>query len=101
MRRALALILLLPLGCIKRPLGVVETRPRLSHSDNVPLPEPTPEKVLTLPASKQPTTSEEWGEAYFNQGDYRRAVAALIEAVKKDPKSAKLWRNLGSAYALA
>ena len=42
----------------------------------------------------------EWGENVYKKGDYRRSVAYLSAAVKKDQGNAKLWRNLGSAYAM-
>ena len=84
-------------GCIKRPAAVAETRPRLATGAKLPAAEAPPEP----PKPKAPSTPAEWGEALFKKGDYRRAVAYLSEAVKKDQSSAKLWRNLGSAYALA
>jgi tetratricopeptide (TPR) repeat protein len=98
---ALAAILLLA-GCIKRPVDMEDSAPRLSQGDKAPIPEATPQPAVSpTPGAKRPATSEEWGEQFFEKGDYRRAVAYLSEAVKKDQGSAKLWRNLGSAYALA
>ncbi len=61
-------------------------------------------QVLTPTTQVMPKASRgaaEWGEDFFKKGDYARAVSYLREAVKKDPDNAKLWRNLGSAYALA
>jgi tetratricopeptide (TPR) repeat protein len=73
---------------------MAETNPHspLNFTENA---KATPEPAL------QPGSAEAWGEEFFKKGDYRRAVAYLCEAVKKNPGSAKLWRNLGSAYALA
>jgi tetratricopeptide (TPR) repeat protein len=100
MKRSLALLcLLLSAGCIKRPVEMEEASPRLAHGEQAPVAAP-PLAKTPLP-TKKPANSEEWGEVFFKKGDYRRAVAYLIEAVKKDQSSAKLWRNLGSAYALA
>jgi tetratricopeptide (TPR) repeat protein len=103
MRRALALAALLALlGCIKRPVEVEDSSPRLARGGKIPSAEPTPlAPSAAAPTAKKPGSNEEWGEAFFLKGDYRRAVAYLSEAVKKDQNSAKLWRNLGSAYALA
>jgi tetratricopeptide (TPR) repeat protein len=49
---------------------------------------------------KRPHDDAGWGENFFKKGDYRRAVAYLSAAVDKDQGNAKLWRNLGSAYAM-
>src|SRR5580700_7226243 len=101
MKRPLALALMALLaGCIKRPVDMEDTSPRLSRGTKAPAAEAQP-AAAPAPQPRKPVTSEEWGEAFFQKGDYRRAVAYLSEAVKKDQNSAKLWRNLGSAYALA
>jgi tetratricopeptide (TPR) repeat protein len=100
MKRALLWSLCLPLllsGCLKRP-QLMEGQDVNFNPNASPTLTPTP---TVEPEGKTPTTNEEWGEEFFKKGDYRRAVAYLVEAVKKDQGSAKLWRNLGSAYALA
>ena len=99
MKRSLAfLIALLLAGCIKRPTDMEDTRPRLSRPSSTVVAEAT---STPEPSSKKPASTEEWGEEFFKKGDYRRAVAYLSAALKKNPESANLWRNLGSAYALA
>lgn len=95
MKRTLIFFLALALaGCIKRPQELADSHPHLAFKDQAKT-EPTPS------STKRPSSDEEWGEEFFKKGDYRRAVAYLSEAVKKNQSSAKLWRNLGSAYALA
>lgn len=93
-------LLFLAAACVKRPHEMADSSPRMAHGDKAPAAEPTPE-ADDAKAKKKPSSAEEWGEAFFKKGDYRRAVAYLSAAVKKNQKSAKLWRNLGSAYALA
>lgn len=88
--------LLLLAGCAKREV-VVENRPKFLKNDKASQASTTERVVLSL----SPSSPEEWGETFFKKGDYRRAVAYLSQAIKKDPTSATLWRNLGSAYALA
>ena len=51
--------------------------------------------------AEEPHGDAEWGEEYYKKGDFRRAVSLLSEAVRKDQGSPQLWRNLGSAYAMA
>ena len=65
-----------------------------------------PEQETTFPTesapqSKAPRTEAEWADVYYNKGDFRRSIALLSDAVRKDESNAKLWRNLGSAYAMA
>lgn len=48
-----------------------------------------------------PHSDAEWGDEYYKKGDFRRAVSFLSEAVKQDQGNARLWRNLGSSYAMA
>ncbi len=99
MRLGLGLLLaaaLLP-ACVKRQ-AIEDTKPRFASPDRAVSAEVTP---TPTPVSKRKRTSEEWGEEFFKKGDYKRAVAYLSEAVKKNQGSGKLWRNLGSAYALA
>src|SRR5258708_3364232 len=100
MKRILGILLVLSLlsACAKREV-VADSKPRLAKGDKGGVPETSPTPAHSSGA--QPSNSEEWGETFFKKGDYRRAVAYLSEAVKKDQNSFKLWRNLGSAYALA
>jgi tetratricopeptide (TPR) repeat protein len=81
---------------------MAEVKPRMAKGEKAPAPEatPTPPAEKKAPA-KRPGNAEEWGEEFFKKGDYKHAVAYLSAAIKKDEGSAKLWRNLGSAYALA
>lgn len=97
---ALALAYGLGLGAcsaLQRPKRVDEPRtsgPRMGEARFTPTP---------VPASvnrNRPRNEAEWGENFYKKGDYKRAVAYLSEAVKKDQGNAKLWRNLGSAYAM-
>ena len=62
-----------------------------------PLPGPSPTPAPT----PRPKDAAALGEELFKKGDYRRAISVLGEAIKKDQSSYKLWRNLGSAYAMA
>lgn len=103
MRHRFAL-LVLPLvlvlaACTKRP-AVIKTpkhsKPRLAVVQSA-----SKMAAEALPAKKRPQTPSEWAEANFRKGDYRKAVSYLREALKEDPNSPVLWRNLGSAYAMA
>ena len=85
-------------ACAKREV-VPDTKPRLAKGDKGAVAEASPTPAPE--ARAQPGDAAQWGETFFKKGDYRRAVAYLSEAVKKDQNSFKLWRNLGSAYALA
>ncbi len=42
----------------------------------------------------------QWAVVYYRKGDYKRAISLLSEAVTHDESNARLWRNLGSAYAM-
>jgi tetratricopeptide (TPR) repeat protein len=108
MRRLAPALALLALGlgaCAKRPALEAETKPRLAKSDSGLSAETvSPSGTMTAKASPEgsdSSSSSAWGDEFFKKGDYRRAIAYLSEAVKKNQGSAKLWRNLGSAYALA
>jgi tetratricopeptide (TPR) repeat protein len=71
-----------------------------------PAPKPTPpphqgQSAFDASKAAAPQSEAEWGAAYYKKGDFRRAVAYLSDAVQKDQGNAQLWRNLGSAYAMA
>ncbi len=52
------------------------------------------------PAKARISSPKDLADEYFKTGDYRNAVLELTKALKSNPKSASLWRNLGSAYAM-
>jgi tetratricopeptide (TPR) repeat protein len=83
-------------SALQRPKAVNEPRTTGPRQGDVRL-TPTP---IAQDVAAKPKNEAEWGEAFYKKGDYRRAVAYLSEAVKKDQGNAKLWRNLGSAYAM-
>jgi tetratricopeptide (TPR) repeat protein len=88
-------------SALKRPKGVStphSSGPRQGDASfNKPTPGGPPSGAVE---QKRPHNEAEWGENFFKKGDYRRAVAYLSAAVDKDQGNAKLWRNLGSAYAM-
>jgi Flp pilus assembly protein TadD len=94
MKKLIPILLLLSLAACSKHALVAEDKPRFAKGDKNLVPEePTP---VPRPKSKPvPADSEEWGEQFFKKGDYKRAVAYLSQAVKKNQDSAKLWRNLG------
>lgn len=94
------LTLLLALGaCTKRPLAIAEPQTAPPRTTTAHFASPTPEaKPFAGKASTR--TDAEWGEEFFKKGDFRRAIAYLSEAIKRDQGSSKLWRNLGSSYAM-
>jgi tetratricopeptide (TPR) repeat protein len=99
-RHWLPILALALCGCPKRPLKVAEPQtvaPRMGESRFAPAPTPVPKKG----DKRQPKTDVEWGDEFYKKGDFKRAIAYLSEAIKQDQGSAKLWRNLGSAYAMA
>jgi tetratricopeptide (TPR) repeat protein len=105
---ALALLALALAACAKRPAIEAETKPRLAKNDGAFSADTTTASASATAsaaakaAAESPDSSTSvWGDEFFKKGDYRRAIAYLSEAVKKNQSSAKLWRNLGSAYALA
>lgn len=88
-------------SALQRPKAVNEPRtsgPRMGEAKFTPTPTPSASKGTVN--RDRPRSEAEWGENFYKKGDYKRAVAYLSEAVKKDQGNAKLWRNLGSAYAM-
>jgi len=80
-----------------KPVGEVHTSPpKAPRETETRFEQPSP----VTPAAA-PTTEAGWADLYYQKGDFKRSVALLSEAVQKDQGNAKLWRNLGSSYAMA
>jgi tetratricopeptide (TPR) repeat protein len=48
----------------------------------------------------KPHSEAGWADFYYKQGDFKRSIALLSDAVAKDEGNGVLWRNLGSSYAM-
>jgi len=96
MKRTYTLAGLLFLSACAKREALVEDRHHSQNSERA-----SRASAQAVDAIKKPSSPEEWGETFFKKGDYQRAIAYLSQAIKKNPSSATLWRNLGSAYALA
>jgi superkiller protein 3 len=91
---------LFAMGCPKRPLAVAEPKTAPVRMSAAHFATPTPVAAPT-PGLVSTKSDAEWGEEFFRKGDFKRSIAYLSEAIKRDQGSAKLWRNLGSSYAMA
>jgi superkiller protein 3 len=99
MKRSLFLpLLVLSLAaCVKRPVVVEQPKVAAVHQSSTRF-----ASAAVLPPAKTGARSDaQWGEDFFRKGDYKRSIAYLSEAIKRDQGSSRLWRNLGSSYAMA
>ena len=110
---ALAAALLAACSSLQRPASVRDVRVSTGKAQSETLfaaATPAPSTVtasIAGPEAAKPAVAEtpksgsEWADLYYKEGDFKRSVSLLSEAVRKDEGNAKLWRNLGSSYAMA